>query len=1140
MRASRPSRFTTFEIWPRTGPDCGRYKYAPRLQVINEGLPLNLGVRVAHQTHGPRRHRPAAWDKNEDSEGPPTKARKVTDDLTKPPRFTPSLAPLPEGEEPDMPPFGSSTIVEGFHQTPLKRSFQFTPSLPPLPEKVEQDASGHTWAPFLELTLPASGHHDVGDTARIVSWNLNGVRARLKKDKFLKVLAGADADVFCAQEFRWTVRSFLAKKEVTEAIRAMRYSHIVYQETASNPGYAGVVIFSRIPFLSFGEGVGDHELDQEGRVVWAEFQKFRLLNVYAPNSGSPGNLKSLPKKIKFQQRLNALLESFADKPVLMSGDFNVVRLDSDVWSGLSAPEWQNHPACVSQERDLLTSMLDNNHLIDVQASLGVQDFTFFRAKYLMPMNRGMRLDYFFCSAALMRLVASSEVHRSTNGSDHRAISLCLSRAAFPELSKEQGCDTPPFRVPGLAAAYARKPEFLDASMLAGMPCLENPAHYEHLLSDADQQEHNGTRPGQPWTHPLDRSRSGRVRLDDISRYLNGDEEEFLEADRTEYIDECCTLGHDEPIVPLVSLRLRGAKLPVEGLVDSGATACVADYRELCRVLTKHAVDSLLRTDTYTPQFRTADGGVTKPMGTLALEFSLGDADFCWDVYVIERGAYPIILGNDFLAAARTSILYAQQRIEFYSPAAGIYVEVPFSTKRGSKTTHHSAALLSEEDFVLPPFHMKRVDVQVDRASRFRPRREVFGHISPSHSDHSLAAVPGNDILRSGRTEIWVANLSSEHHLRVRPGARMAHFIEGDQDKFHEQYEIYPCDLAKFGKEDFFPDLRGLYPASVLSSEPSLPFVQPQPDSTALPLLATAQGAPHQGTGCTPSSLSPTDTDQHDTDDRSSRLPATGGGPSCASGASFPSPARRLVGGKGSLALPSGARIKIRRTIHTQKTPERVAWDREGAGVGRDTSPGLSAPSSLAARRLDKEAAPPSVLLSCSGDDGGGGKGASAETLARSAGRPNPRRDTAGVGDKFSPFSEDDVPLVHMPRFTKEQTDVMTEQEVLSHFSEGPLSRLGLGAGLSPQQLLALRLCLLQNRDMFALNDKSPGLVNKGGVRVDTGDAPPQVYPSRPVMPHVRPLIRKHIEEMLTYGIIEHSSSPWGAAVLMVPKKVTWA
>ena len=1014
--------------------------------------------------------------------------------------------------------------------------------MPSLPEEPEPDTAGHVWAPFTQLELQLPRHRQPQEARHIFSWNLNGVRARIKKDKFLSVLRGKDADVLCLQEVRWSIQSFLSKPGVREALREMRYSHIAYHESSSNIGYAGVAIFSRVPFLSFGEGVNDPELDTEGRVCWAEFEKFRLFNVYGPNSGSPGNLKTLPKKLRFQKSLDTLLYSFQDKPSLMCGDFNVVRRESDVWSGLSDTEWVDHPACAPQERDALREMLDHHNLVDVQAHLGVQDFTFFRAKYLHSSNKGMRLDYFFCDAALMRLVSSSEVHRNMYGSDHRGISLYLSAPAFPELQSEQASVNAFFKSPDLATAYSRRPEFVGADTAQDLRHLDSPQHYAYLLSSVDQEFFNNENEPPRRPHPLDSGRSGKISLQDMEEYLNGEAEHFIEDSYTERREQLHSVSSSDPIVPLVRLRIGGSKGAIDSLVDSGATACIADYGELVRHMGKEEVDSRLFTGGYMPSFRTADGNVAKPMGSISLQFSLSGTPFLWDFYVIEKGAYPIILGNDFLSEAKTSILYAQERLEFYSPLTGAHVSVPFDTRQKARGSHRAAALLSEEDFVLPPLHCRRVEVYVEKVSGFRSRTSIFGHVSPCLTPGSPTVVPGNDALCSGRTEVLVANLSPDRHLRILPGERVASFLEGDVAELEEEYDTYVCDLTKLGEDDFFVDWEQLYPDATFSeSKPTHSLVQHQSDSTVpspLEGAAATQGA-SRPTVARASVLPEPDGHAIEQNENVIEPPACHTeSPRCGSEASFPSPARRPVGGKDSLALSSGSGAKTRRNFRPGESPEGVTQDREGASVGRDAGPGLSASSPSTARGSERESAPPSVLSSCLECVGAEGNGACAQVLAGlRRGSDPPAGQESSVSDKFSPFSADDVPLVHMPRFTKAQVDAMTADEVESHFTSGPLSLLCLGKSLTPAQLLSLKICLLRNRDMFALNDKSPGLVNKGGVRVDTGDAPPQVYPSRPVMPHMRPLIQKHIDEMLKYGIIEHSTSPWGAAVLMVPKKV---
>ena len=77
-----------------------------------------------------------------------------------------------------------------------------------------------------------------------------------------------------------------------------------------------------------------------------------------------------------------------------------------------------------------------------------------------------------------------------------------------------------------------------------------------------------------------------------------------------------------------------------------------------------------------------------------------------------------------------------------------------------------------------------------------------------------------------------------------------------------------------------------------------------------------------------------------------------------------------------------------------------------------------------------------------------------------------------------------------------------------------------------------------HRDVFAKNENVPGVCNANGVTIETGNAKPQVFPMRAMLPNVRPIVDKHIDELLKYGILQHSTSPWGASVVVVPKGTT--
>ena len=81
----------------------------------------------------------------------------------------------------------------------------------------------------------------------------------------------------------------------------------------------------------------------------------------------------------------------------------------------------------------------------------------------------------------------------------------------------------------------------------------------------------------------------------------------------------------------------------------------------------------------------------------------------------------------------------------------------------------------------------------------------------------------------------------------------------------------------------------------------------------------------------------------------------------------------------------------------------------------------------------------------------------------------------------------------------------------------------------------LKRIILIHRDVFAKHENVPGICNANGVRIETGNAKPQVFPMRATLPNVRPIVDQHIDELLKYGIIQHSNSPWGASVVIVPK-----
>src|SRR3989344_5017155 len=110
---------------------------------------------------------------------------------------------------------------------------------------------------------------------KLITWNVNGIRAIIKKD-FLKFVAKEKPDILCLQETK-------AHKEQVDKVLD-EYEHHFWN-SAVKKGYSGTAIFSKVKPKSVSYGIGIEEHDREGRVITAEFDDFFVVNVYVPNSG---------------------------------------------------------------------------------------------------------------------------------------------------------------------------------------------------------------------------------------------------------------------------------------------------------------------------------------------------------------------------------------------------------------------------------------------------------------------------------------------------------------------------------------------------------------------------------------------------------------------------------------------------------------------------------------------------------------------------------------------------------------------------------------------------------------------------------------------------------------------------------------
>ncbi|MDO4479005.1 MAG: exodeoxyribonuclease III [Lachnospiraceae bacterium] len=249
---------------------------------------------------------------------------------------------------------------------------------------------------------------------KIISWNVNGLRAVLKKG-FEEIFAGFDADVVCLQETK------LQAGQVELSLPGYEQ----YFNYAEKKGYSGTAIFTRIPPLAVTYGIGDPIHDTEGRVITAEFEDFYLVTVYTPNSQD--GLKRLDYRMQWEEAFLRYLKNLeAVKPVVFCGDLNVAHTEID----LKNPKSNRHNAGFSdEEREKMTVLLDSG-FIDTWRYFNpdtrdVYSWWSYRF-HAREKNAGWRIDYVIVSEALKDRLVAADILTDIYGSDHCPVALELS------------------------------------------------------------------------------------------------------------------------------------------------------------------------------------------------------------------------------------------------------------------------------------------------------------------------------------------------------------------------------------------------------------------------------------------------------------------------------------------------------------------------------------------------------------------------------------------------------------------------------------------------------------------------------------------------------------------------------------------
>ena len=261
--------------------------------------------------------------------------------------------------------------------------------------------------------LTAPGIRPIYITMKLISWNVNGLRAVLKKGG-LDFLDREKPDIICIQETR-------ARLEQIEPILS-QYPH-QFWNSAVKPGYAGTTVFSRPKPLSIRYDMEIKEYDQEGRLITLEYPSYYLVNVYTPNAKR--DLSRLEYRMSWDRAFLNFLNNLEErKPVIFCGDLNVAHKEID----LANPGTNHHNAgFTDEEREGFTRLVESG-FIDSFREFHKEGghYTWWslitRAR---DQNIGWRIDYFCLSKGLRPILNDAYILSGVMGSDHCPIGIII-------------------------------------------------------------------------------------------------------------------------------------------------------------------------------------------------------------------------------------------------------------------------------------------------------------------------------------------------------------------------------------------------------------------------------------------------------------------------------------------------------------------------------------------------------------------------------------------------------------------------------------------------------------------------------------------------------------------------------------------
>jgi exodeoxyribonuclease-3 len=253
---------------------------------------------------------------------------------------------------------------------------------------------------------------------KILTYNINGIRAAVKKG-FIDWLNAVNAEIVCLQEIKAT------KEQVDLSMFKNIGYHYIIWNSAQKKGYSGTAILSKIPFTTYTTNFNNKIIDEEGRVIVAQFNDITVVNAYFPSGASKPERQEI--KLKFLTDYEKIILNYKNENTVLCGDFNICHQSIDIHDPVKL---NGVPGFTMPERKWMDKIIQQHNFTDAFRFFDKSPFNYTWWSYMAKArerNAGWRIDYQLVSSKLLHSVVKCNHLVKANHSDHCPVLLTINR-----------------------------------------------------------------------------------------------------------------------------------------------------------------------------------------------------------------------------------------------------------------------------------------------------------------------------------------------------------------------------------------------------------------------------------------------------------------------------------------------------------------------------------------------------------------------------------------------------------------------------------------------------------------------------------------------------------------------------------------